>query len=108
MAFACALEIPEDEQENLVHALEEPVWDVFLGRKSCVPTEFVFQGRFDSEEAALLKAEDIAAGKKRIRLFTVLEGAHHDEGGEVMTINDVPTCFGLRKRYRDRQVTVIP
>jgi len=35
----------------------------------------------------------------------VVEGV--DENGNSMTLNDVPLCFGMRKKYADRQVTVI-
>lgn len=37
------------------------------------------------------------------------EGHSHGrvEGGDVLTLNDIPIAFGLRKRYEDRQVTIL-
>ena len=106
MAFACALDVPPDVADALREALIAPVWDISLGRKSCVPTDRVYRGTFADTEAALAEAEQIAVGKERIRVFQVLEG-RHAEAGEVLTLNDVPVSFGIRKMYRDRQVTVV-
>ena len=46
-----------------------------------------------------------AATKNRALVLEVRDGAHED-GDEIWTLNDVPLCFGPRKRYRDRQVTL--
>ncbi|MCL2029389.1 MAG: type I-E CRISPR-associated protein Cas5/CasD, partial [Deltaproteobacteria bacterium] len=43
-AFAVALALPETSQKELKEALVSPRWDISLGRKCCVPTEFVYQG----------------------------------------------------------------
>lgn len=106
MAFACALDVPPTEAEPLAQALCAPVWDISLGRKCCVPTDMVYRGAFADVHSALAEAHTIASAKERVCLFRVLHGAH-DENGEVLTLNDVPLCFGTRKRYRDRQVTVV-
>ena len=105
MAFACALEVADEDVDELTAALRAPVWSISLGRKCCTPTDMVFRGLFPDTAAALAAAGDIAAAKQRRRIFTVLDGAHPDDG-EVMTLNDVPLCFGTRKVYRDRQITV--
>ena len=105
MAFACALDVPPDTAESLAEALLAPVWDISLGRKCCVPTDTVYRGTFAHAEEALAVAEAIAASKNRVVVFRVLDGIHSG-AGEVLTLNDVPVCFGPRKRYRDRQVTV--
>ncbi|SHL43716.1 CRISPR-associated protein, Cas5e family [Nitrosospira sp. Nsp11] len=106
--FAVVLEVPVDKAETIAQALQNPAWDIYLGRKSCVPTDFIYRGTFDSEAAALEKAHSIAWQKNRIEDFRVLHGAS-DEGDadEVFTINDVPLQFGDDKRYGDRQVSVI-
>ena len=44
MAYAVALQGPHSELQALAEALQNPVWDLYLGRKTCVPTEFVCQG----------------------------------------------------------------
>lgn len=105
MAFACALEVPAEDVEVLTRDLCAPVWDICLGRRSCIPTDFIYKGTFLDEQSALTAAAEIAVAKERIELFRVLDGPQA-EVGEVITLNDVPLSFGVRKRYRDRQVTV--
>jgi CRISPR system Cascade subunit CasD len=103
MAFAVALQAPADEVDAVLAALQNPVWDLYLGRKACVPTEFIAQGRYTNGEEALAKSKVLAEAKRRALAFTVCQG----EGeGEVITLNDVPLQFGEDKQYRDRRVTV--
>jgi CRISPR system Cascade subunit CasD len=104
MAFAVALQVPDDLAEIFAEALKNPVWDLFLGRKCCVPTEFIFQGLFNDANQALLIAQDIATTKSRALSYQVKQGEHE---GEVLTLNDVPLQFGVNKKYRDRRVTII-
>lgn len=104
-AFAVLLQVPDDLLTEVAQALQNPVWDLSLGRKSCVPTEFIFQGQFANREDALAAAFNLAEQKQRARDFMVIQGA--TEGGELLTLNDVPLQFGQHKRYRDRQVTLI-
>ncbi len=107
-AFAVALEVPADKAEVIAQALQNPAWDIYLGRKSCVPTDFIYRGTFDSEMAALEQVHSIARQKHRIEDFRVLHGVPGEyEVDEVFTINDVPLQFGDDKRYSDRQVSVI-
>lgn len=107
-AFAVALEVPGDRAESVAEALRNPAWDIYLGRKNCVPTDFVYRGIFDQETAALEQAETIAGEKQRIEDFRVVQGILGEgEADEVFTINDVPVQFGEDKRYRDRQVSLI-
>lgn len=104
MAFAVSLQAPAEEAESIAEALQNPVWDLYLGRKNCVPTEFVFQGLFGSAEEAMIRAGELAATKQRAAVFQVLQGEHE---GEVVTLNDVPLQFGEQKQYRDRRVTIV-
>lgn len=103
--FAVIVEVPLDKAGTLAQALQTPVWDLCLGRKSCVPTDFVYRGVFENVADAVIKAEEIAKDKNLLKDFEVLDGEH--DGNEVLTLNDVPVCFGERKQYRDRRVTVI-
>lgn len=107
MAYAVALQGPQAELEALAEALKNPVWNLYLGRKNCVPTEFIGQGVYPNLEAALSNAQQLAASedKKLTAVFKVLQGEHE---GEVITLNDVPLQFGEHKLYRDRRVTIIP
>ena len=104
MAFAVLLQAPAAEAEAMQAALLAPVWDLYLGRKNCVPTEFIGQGVFSTSEEALAAASTLAEAKKRIVSFRVRQGEH--EGDEIVSLNDVPLQFGTDKRYRDRRVTV--
>ena len=107
-AFAVVLEVPADKAESIAEALQNPVWDIYLGRKNCVPTDFIYRGIFDNETVALEKAISIATEKQRIEDFRVLHGVPDaDVVDEVFTLNDVPIQFGEDKRYRDRQVSLI-
>lgn len=103
MAFAVALQAPAALAQEAVAALQAPVWDLYLGRKNCVPTDFIYQGLFDSAEAALAQGAALAQEKGRVFSFGVLQGEHD---GEVITLNDVPLQLGTHKTYRDRRVTV--
>lgn len=103
MAYAVALQAPAALVEAVIDALREPVWDLYLGRKNCVPSEFICQGRFETAEQALEAGAALAAQKRRSFALRILQGEHE---GEVLTLNDVPLQFGQHKKYRDRQVTV--
>lgn len=103
MAFAVALEAPPDLAEEAASALRAPVWDLYLGRKNCVPTDFIGRGIFPTADDALAAGAELAGSKARRLAFRVSQGEHD---GETLTLNDVPIRFGPRKRYRDRRVTV--
>jgi CRISPR system Cascade subunit CasD len=105
-AFAVVVEVPANKAELIAQALQNPAWDVYLGRKTCVPTDFVYRDVFDTESYAIEQATLLAERKGRIEDFRVLPGARVD-ADEVLTLNDVPTQFGEDKRYRDRQVSLI-
>lgn len=105
MAFACALEADQDEALALAAALDSPVWEVSLGRRSCPPSARLGRGVFTSEDEALAAADALAARKERAAVLTVRDGAR-DDGDEIWTLRDVPLCFGTVKRYRERQVTL--
>lgn len=104
MAFAVLLSVPEAEAPVIATALQAPVWDLYLGRKNCVPTDFIYRGLFADEQQARQAALELATAKERLELFQVLEGEHE---GDVLTLNDVPLQFGEHKKYRDRRVTVV-
>jgi CRISPR system Cascade subunit CasD len=103
MAFAVSLQVPADLAEEIGQALVAPVWDLYLGRKHCAPTEFIYQGKYTTAEEAIDHARELSRAKQRAYSFRVLEGEYE---GEVLTLNDVPLQFGTDKRYRDRRVTV--
>lgn len=102
--FAAIVEVPKDLAESLANALINPTFDLYLGRKNCVPTDFIFRGVFDAESDALAAAAQLADEKNLAEDFRVVPG---EQAGEVFTLNDVPVQFGTQKEYRDRRVTRI-
>lgn len=102
--FAVIFEVPEGLALSFADALQNPVFDLYLGRKNCVPTDFIYQGTYGKEEEAFKQAFCIMEDKKLMEDFRILEGEHE---GETMTINDVPVQFGPEKKYRDRRITLV-
>jgi CRISPR system Cascade subunit CasD len=102
--FAAVLEVPPDLVDGVASAYQEPVFDLYFGRKNCVPSERILQGVFADQAEALAKASAFAQEKKLFEDFRVLDGEHD---GDVLTLNDVPIQFGEIKKYRDRRVTVV-
>lgn len=102
-AFAALFQIPGHLADKLAHFLQNPVWDLYLGRKTCVPTELIYQGIYRTAGKAREEAFKLAGYKNYALQFEVLQGQHE---GEVLTLNDIPLQFGTTKRYRDRQVTI--
>ncbi len=103
-AFAAILEVPADKAQFFADALSNPCWDIYLGRKCCVPTDFIYQGSFATESFAIVRALEVAQEKKLVEDFRVLDGEHE---GETIILNDVPIQFGENKIYRERRVTII-
>ena len=104
MAFAVIMEVPADMAVDLAEALQNPVWDLYLGRKNCIPTDFIYRGTFLDEKEAIGVGEQIGKAKTMKENLRVFGG---ELRGDVMILNDVPIQFGEHKMYRDRQVTVI-
>lgn len=101
--FGVTQELDDELAESVANALLNPVYDLYFGRKNCVPTDLIFRGVFDSSEEAERKAVSIAE-EKGLRLdFKVSET---EETAEEMILNDVPVSFGTRKRYKDRRVFI--
>lgn len=103
--FAIIQEISPILGEAIASALCNPTFEVCLGRKSCVPTEFIFRGIFDSLEIIEEEISKLGNEKGLVELFRIIEG---EVEGEQLVINDVPLQFGQVKKYRDRQVTIVP
>lgn len=104
MAYAVLLQAPAALVDEAAHALQAPVWDLYLGRKNCAPTEFIYQGVFSDIEQAREAGEKLAASKQRSFTLRVLQGEY--PVGSVLILNDVPIQLGTHKKYRDRRVTI--
>jgi CRISPR system Cascade subunit CasD len=112
--FAVILEVPESRINEFAIALRNPVYDIFLGRKNCVPTDFVFRGVFETEDEAMSVANEIAIGKELSEDFRVIPAdkssstdSDNHYFNDDFVITDVPIQFGEVKKYKDRQVRVI-
>jgi CRISPR system Cascade subunit CasD len=103
--FAVIQELDSTMAGLLEKALQAPVYDIFLGRKNCIPSDFIYKGIYDSYQEAVESAFIIAESKKLSACFKVEEGQHE---GEQIVLQDVPVQFGEWKQYRDRTVTIIP
>lgn len=89
---------------EMAAALENPVWGVWLGRKSCIPTEPVFAGVFESAEAAHAALADRwrrsaerageTIGETTAAAFSVVEAL---PGETNETVLDVPVSFAKRE-----------
>ena len=108
-AFAVVLEMPKSKSSLIAEAMQNPEWDLYLGRKNCVPTDLIYRGIFAKEPDAIQKALEIGSEKNRrenFRVVTVSESEDFSEG-ELLVLNDAPVQFGSIKRYHSRQVRVI-
>lgn len=104
--FAVIVEIPKDKETLFVNGLTYPDGDLSLGKRCCAPTEFIFQGSFNSQEDANNKAYIIAEEKNLKKVLMVIDGAIEDNM-EILTVSDVPLQFGEEKKYSQRQITII-
>jgi len=109
--FGAVLSGDDTLVDEMAAGLADPVWGVWLGRKSCIPTEPILAGVFESDDAA----RDALAGRLRGSLergggkvagddstdvaFSVLEAR---AGEEDETLLDVPVSFGRREFHARR------
>lgn len=104
--FAVIAGIPADLSYEAESSFRNPVWPVFLGRRTCVPSAPVFRGVYDSVDEAETVMNEIAREEGCVLSFSVLE-QNDPEAGDVLILHDVPLCFGPQKRYSSRYVTII-
>lgn len=109
-AFAAILGLPDDLAEKFASALRQPVFDLYLGRKCCVPSAPIFQGVYAAEgnaDAALkkfLETEAVSRDGAPLRPQWIIRTAVDGSDPEAMLLNDVPVRFGINRLYRDRWV----
>jgi CRISPR system Cascade subunit CasD len=96
--------------KRVAAALQDPVWGVWFGRKSCLPCSPICCGLFDAETPAQRKL----IGNRPIEEFTIVtEAAEFTEGSD--SISDQPISFGDgtssgpdKRRFAVRRVKVVP
>lgn len=77
--------------EEIRKALENPVWGIFLGRKSCIPASPVCQGVFPDEKTAAAHLETLSGWKVN---RTIRELKNFAKGSN--TLMDIPEDFEKR------------
>ncbi|MDO4575788.1 MAG: type I-E CRISPR-associated protein Cas5/CasD [Planctomycetia bacterium] len=104
--FGVVIGFPDELADKFAASLQNPVYDLYLGRKCCVPTDFIYRGVFPSEEEARTAMETLAVQKELApdRCFRDADAENPDG----FYISDVPLEFGEHKRYADRRVVVEP
>ncbi|WP_319757727.1 type I-E CRISPR-associated protein Cas5/CasD [uncultured Sphaerochaeta sp.] len=102
--FAVIQEITDDLVPVIPNALCTPVYSPSLGRKSCVPSEFIYQGIFRTQEEAKKRIETIAVSKSLQPIFSVSEQAI--KNSDKVILHDVPLRFGHFKKYKERVVFI--
>jgi CRISPR system Cascade subunit CasD len=75
--FGIVLAGPSPLVQRIEHALLDPVWGVWLGRKSCIPASQIAQGIHATPEAALGRLNELAAC---LPLRVVREVENYDDG----------------------------
>jgi len=100
--FAVIQELDVALAEEIEMALIQPTYDVFLGKKHCIPTDFVYRGTFSGFDEAWNEASAIAAEKNLVPLFQVADAEASDP--DASCIMDVPIRYGEQKQYAERYV----
>lgn len=86
----------------IARAMKNPRWGVWLGRKSCLPSQPVFVGVYEEKEQAV---KTLTSGRG-LAAFTYQEDAESFEGGHD-TIGDVAVSFcSQQKRFAPRRIVV--
>jgi CRISPR system Cascade subunit CasD len=78
---------------KIAQALSDPVWGIWLGRKTCIPSAPVLAGLQDSKEDAL----HLIIGSNQLKSFTRQEEVEEFADGRD-TLSDVPISFATERR----------
>lgn len=103
--FGAVWQMPEAVCKKFAAALQHPVFDLFLGRKCCIPSELIFQGIADSADDAFAVIASLAEKHQLTPLYVFRETAECGGDTETVLLADVPLRFGLHKVYGERWVT---
>jgi CRISPR system Cascade subunit CasD len=98
--YGVILQVDKTLGQRIVIALTNPIWGIWLGRKSCIPASPVFQGQFGSEDDALTKLASVAGSSN----FRVIKEVKNFEDG-TDTLMDNPLDFS-RRRFKPRRIMV--
>jgi len=90
--------------KEIADAFENPVWGIWLGRKTCIPSAPVFAGLKNNSADAI----KLLIGEKSLKSFTRQEEVESFvEGGD--SLPDAPVSFDMDHRsFSPRRVKMIP
>ena len=102
-SFGVILEGESDLLSKISDALADPVWGIWLGRKTCIPSAPVFAGLKDNQDDALR----LLIGENALESFTRQEEVEtFSEGRD--TLPDAPVSFATEQRlFSPRRVRLI-
>jgi CRISPR system Cascade subunit CasD len=93
-SFCVLLEGPKPLLGKITEALGNPVWGIWLGRKTCIPSAPVIAGLKDNKDDALR----LVIGNDPVESFTRQEEvADFTEGRD--SLPDTPVSFATKKRF---------
>ena len=102
--FAAVWQMPEELAAKFSAALQAPVFEIYLGRKCCVPSEIIYQGCFSDMEQALKQLRALADSKALSPAHCYREISDSECDEETLLLADVPLRFGIHKLYGERYV----
>lgn len=105
--FSVVLEIPDEYSADIQAGLTNPVWDICLGRKACIPTDMVFRGIHATLTEAEKECHAIAESKGLETRMHVCDFDNIQDFSDVLNITDVPVEFGEFKKYRTRKIGIL-
>ncbi|MGR3316871.1 MAG: type I-E CRISPR-associated protein Cas5/CasD [Candidatus Anammoxibacter sp.] len=100
--FAVILGGDESLINNIGEYLRNPVWGIWCGRKSCIPTSPVFQGIYEDAKQAL---QFIVDSTKTQPIREIIEVENFEDGSGY--IRDVPVDF-LKRDFSVRRIADNP
>lgn len=102
-SFAVLIEGKTTLLKQIADALTNPVWGIWLGRKTCIPSAPVFTGLKEKRDDALR----LLIGEKSIESFTrQVEVEHFDQGQDMLP--DSPISFATEQRlFSPRRVITL-
>lgn len=102
-SFGVVLEGDTEPLDRIADALADPVWGIWLGRKSCIPTAPVLAGLCESRDDALR----LLIGEEPLESFTRQEEAESFTEGRD-SLPDQPVSFDSDRRlFAPRRVNTI-